>query len=103
MGLEEIKVRVTIGDLEEFKESLLWKDIRRELLAWKRGFESEMRAIVDNASSSNPSTANVLMHMGDINGRIKAVDYMLSLPEIFINILKDDQGEKATTNINEGD
>ena len=99
MGLDRLTVRVTKGDLEEFKKSLLWADIRRELVAWKKGFEIEMRSIVDNAAKENPSTATVLMHMGDLNGRTKAVDYLLSLPDVFIQVLESEESkaDKETT------
>jgi len=102
MSLSELKVRVTIGDLEEFKKSLLWADIKRELHAWKRGFDMEMKSIVDESAKSNPSTANVLLHMGDLNGRVKAVDYMLSLPDVFIQVLESEaKAEDAETKTDE--
>lgn len=88
MKKEQIRVRVTTGDLREFKESILWKDIKRELISWKHGFEMELKSIVDNVSTTNPSTAAVLMHIGDINGRTKAVDYLLSIPDVFIAIIE---------------
>ena len=47
-----------------------------------------MMSVVDDAADSNPSTASVLLHMGDLNGRQKAVDYMLSLPDIFLQLLE---------------
>lgn len=106
MRLEDVRVRSTKGDLEEFKNSIIWKDIRRELRAWKRGFESELRSITDTAAASNPSTATVLMHLGDVNGRIKTVDYMLSLPDVFIGILESEESksrEDEPTNIELGE
>ncbi len=87
--MEEIKIYSTRDQINEFKESLLWKDIVRELNAWKEGFNREMLSIVDNAADSNPSTASVLLHMGDLNGRQKAVDYMLTIPDVFLSILEE--------------
>lgn len=87
--MKEIKVHSTRYQIEEFKNSVIWKDIKRELSAWKLAFRKEMMAIVDDSATENPSTASVLMHLGDINGRQKAVDYILSLPDIFLNILED--------------
>ena len=52
-------------------------------------YGQEMLSIVDEAESSNPSTASVLLHMGDLNGRQKAVDYFLSLPDVFLNIIEE--------------
>lgn len=91
--MNEMKVRATKGQIEEFIDSILWKDIKRELGAWKRGFEQELKSIVDNASDTNPSSASVLMHLGDINGRLKAVDYLLSIPNIFLQLLEDQKDD----------
>ena len=92
--METIQIRVTLEAVEEFKESILWKDIEEELNSWKEGFNREMLSIVDEASGNNPSTASVLMHMGDLNGRQKAVDYFLSLPDVFISLLMEQREEK---------
>ena len=81
--------------LEDFKDSTVWKDISMELMIWREGFNLEMLSLVGDAESNNPSTASVLMHLGDLNGRQKAVDYMLDLPNTFLNILKmQDKKEK---------
>lgn len=89
LNLSQMIVNSTKDQIEEFKESILWTDIKRELLAWKRGFAEEMSTIVDEAAMENPSTAAVLLHMGDLNGRQKAVDYILALPDVFLSILED--------------
>jgi len=83
-----VQVDSTKGQIEEFKSSILWRDFQRELKFWAEGFNNEMKSIVDNAESSNPSTASVLLHMGDLNGRIKAVKYMLNLPDVFLDVLE---------------
>jgi len=93
----EIEINSSKNELREFKKSIIWKDIKRELASWKKGFQVELNGIVDDAATDNPSTASVLLHMGDLNGRIKAVDYLLSLPDVFVNILegkKDDSRHK---------
>ena len=89
--MSDIEIKSTKGSVEDFKESILWDDFKNELESWKEGFRAELESIVSNAEVENPSTASVLLHMGDINGRIKAVDYMLSIPDIFIQILEDKQ------------
>ena len=90
-----MEVRTTRGQIEEFIDSILWKDMRREPTLWKTAFRREMETIVDEAADGNPSTAAVLMHMGDINGRIKAVDYLLEIPRVFLQILEDEAMDKA--------
>jgi hypothetical protein len=92
--MEAIQVRCSLEALEEFKQSILWADIVEELRSWKEGFNREMLSIVDDAEGSNPSTATVLMHMGDLNGRQKAVDYFMSLPDVFISLLQERKEEK---------
>lgn len=96
--LKEITVNSTKDQLKDFKDSIIWSDIVRELTAWRLGFQTEQCALVDNIASENPSTANVLTHLGSIDGRIKAVDYMLSLPDIFLDYLeeKDDSNSNRT-------
>lgn len=86
--MERIDILSTLESIEDFKDSIIWKDIVNELLAWKEGFNREMMSIVDESATSNPSTANVLMHLGDLNGRMKAVDYMIGLPDVFVSIIK---------------
>lgn len=95
----KIELGSTIVEIENFKESTLWNDINNELNAWNEGFDLERRSIVDDAADSNPSTAAVLMHLGDLNGREKAVDYMLGILDMFTSILevkKDDTGRNQT-------
>lgn len=93
MDDKQMVVRSTKGDIERFMDSILWKDMKRELGVWKKGFRFENENIVDDAVETNPSTASVLMHIGDINGRVKTVDYLLSLPIIFLQILEDQKDD----------
>jgi len=93
MGDIILTVRSTREQIEEFKSSILWKDIKRELGAWKKGFQIEQQSIVSDAAETNPSTATVLMHLGDLNGRMKAVNYMIQLPDIFLQVLEDQKNE----------
>ncbi len=94
----EIDINATKDQIEEFKTSILWSDIVRELESWKKGFNDEMMSIVDNSVDDNPSTATVLLHMGDINGRQKTVDYVVSILDVFLSILetKEIKGEEET-------
>lgn len=92
---ETIEIYSTRDQLEEFRESVIWKDIVRELESWLQGFNIERDSIVDSAEKENPSTASVLLHLGDLNGRSKAVEYMLSIPDLFISILSEKAEEKS--------
>ena len=92
--MEQINLRVSRDAVEEFKESILWADIVEELNSWRVGFELERGSIVDDAAETNPSTASILLHLGDISGRIKAVDYMLSIPDVFLGLLDTKKEDK---------
>lgn len=94
--MEAIDIKATRDQIEELKGSLAWADITKELESWSHGFNMEMQAIVDDAATQNPSTAAVLLHMGDLNGRQKAVDYILALPDVFLQILEDRSKNKQT-------
>jgi len=88
----EIKIYSTRDQIKDFKDSVLWKDIKRELRSWKKGFDVELKGMVDDiADNPNISTASVLTHLGDLNGRVKAVDYLLSVPDIFLQILEEEK------------
>lgn len=91
--MKGVQVNTTKDEIELFKASVLWNDIVNELEAWQEGFDREMHSIVDDAEGDNPSTASVLLHMGDLNGRIKAVEYFLSLPDVFMQILEDKKND----------
>lgn len=92
--MEAIQVRTSVEAIEEFRKSILWADMIEELNSWKEGFNQEMLSIVDEAEGSNPSTASVLLHMGDLNGRQKAVDYFMSLPDVFLSLLEEKKEDK---------
>jgi len=96
--MEDMDVRSTRTQIEEFRDSILWADIVREITEWKEGFIHEVMSIVDTAADDNPSTASVLLHMGDISGRAKAIDYMLSILDIFLDTLeikKEEEDERS--------
>ena len=92
--METIQIRVSKDAVEEFKSSILWADMVEELKSWKEGFNREQLSIVDDAEANNPSTASVLLHMGDLNGRQKAVDYFLSLPDVFLSLIEEKKEEE---------
>jgi len=91
--MNNLSVRATKQQILDFKESILWKDIVNELNMWKESFNAEMLSIVDESASDNPSTATVLLHLGDLNGRQKAVDYVLGILDIFLSIIESKEQE----------
>jgi hypothetical protein len=85
-------VRATKDQIEEFKNSIVWKDIKRELLIWKKLCTQEYSQIVETSISSGDAS-NVLLHIGDVHGREKSIDYLISLPNIFLQILEDKKND----------
>ena len=90
-NLEEVKILSTRNQIESFKESLVWKDMIRELMAWDKGFEMELNSLSGNAATENSSTASVLIHLGFIDGVRKAVVYFLTLPDTLLDSLKEEK------------
>lgn len=91
----DIDINATRDQIEELKSSIIWSDIVKELECWKEGFNAEMMSIVDNSVDENPSTATVLLHMGDLNGRQKTVDYMIGILDVFLSILETKETEET--------
>jgi len=82
-------VNATKDQIEDFKESLLWKDIKRELMIWKRMARNEYSQMVGMAIEKPTSDSNILMHLGSVYGREATVDYLLSIPDAFLQILEE--------------
>ena len=94
----ECEVNATRLQIEDFKESILWKDIKRELGKWKSGAIQEYSQVVgDVISGSGSGIENSDMHLGDIHGREMTIDFLLSLPDMFLEILKDKEDESDGT------
>lgn len=101
--MEEVIVRSTRDQLEELKESMFWEDIQAELKRLKEELNEEYDLVgeprlerTDGGEKVKiyPSTAETLIHLGDIKGRRKAIEYFLNLPEIFLSILEDAKLDK---------
>lgn len=89
-----IKVNATKSQVEDFKSSILWQDICRELDFWAEGFNNEQDSIVDRIASENLSTPATLTLLGSIDGRKKAVSYFKNILDIFLEILESNKGEE---------
>ena len=96
-----IEISSTKIQIEEFKDSLIWQDIVNELNVWVEGLNVELDNIVDDAKEENPSTASVFLHMGDINGCKKTVQYVKFLPDMFLEMLKVKSEDKEQDNNND--
>lgn len=88
-----IKINATKGQVEDFKESILWQDICCELDFWVEGFDKEEESIVDKVANENLSTAAALTLLGSIDGRKKAVAYFKRILDVFLNILEEKEDD----------
>lgn len=68
-------IRSNRSTIKEFKKSLLAKDIRRELLVWKR------LCLNDYYEASN------MLEKGKVDGRIEVIDRILNMPDVMIQEL----------------
>ena len=86
----QIEIMSTKRQIRNFKKNnFVWKDIVNEVIKWQEGFDSERANLVNKSKQDNPSTASVLLEMGDINGRIMAANYIINLPDLFLSILEE--------------
>lgn len=93
--MEEEKeiVYSTKGQLEDFKDSLIWKDIKEELNFLSVAAQLEYNLVGETKTDENgnliyPTTAETLIHIGDIKGRTKAVSSFLSIIDVIITKLE---------------
>lgn len=97
--LDPTTIRSTKSEIEAFKKSTIWMDMVHEIDSICDLAQAEYdivgeRVPLDDGGESVPTTAEVLIHLGDIKGRRKASQYFLSLPEILLNILEMKKMEK---------
>ena len=93
----EVEVNATKLQLEGFKESILWQDIKRELVKWRSGAQQEYSRVIGDVIEGDSGIENSDMHLGSLYGRERTIDFMLSLPDMFLEILKEkEDGLKST-------
>jgi len=89
----EAKTLATKSQIEEFKESFIWKDIKRELAIWKRMAKDEYSQVVGDSINKLSADSSLLMHLGSIYGREATIDYLISLPDVFLQILEEKEND----------
>jgi len=90
---EEKEIRSTKGELEQFKESMIWLDIVDELTQLEANAQREYDIVGEPHVNDDdrlviPNSSETLIHLGDIKGRRKAVGYFLNIPDILMQILE---------------
>jgi len=89
----EIVVNATKVQIEEFKESLLWGDILRELDMWMDNIKRANTTIVYEAMDKNYTSANVLLRLGEVEGGRKAIYFVKMILENFLTVLEDKEND----------
>ena len=84
MKYKEMRLRATKASIEEFKDSVLWKDIKRELGIWKKMAGDELISLAQGCSDIKD-----LAQVARIGGRIEAINYILEIPNIFLQEIDD--------------
>ena len=84
--------KATRAQLEDFKESFIWEDIKEELIhLYKQSgleYDSVGEPPIEPGKDVNP-----LIHLGEIKGHRKAVRYFLDIPDILIKLLEDEEDD----------
>ena len=98
--LDEETINSSKGEIEKFKDSLVWLDIKDELadLAKRAELEYDLVGephVDDSGHMIVPNTSETLIHLGEIKGRRKAVSYFLNIPDIFLQILEDKKDDSG--------
>ena len=84
----EANIMSTKSQIESFKESFIWLDLITELNIWKKMAKNEYSQVVGEAINKQ-SDSGLLMHLGSIYGRESTIDYLISLPDVFLQILEE--------------
>ena len=89
----EVTINATKDQVNDLKGSILWSDIVNELSKWKLAAQDEYSQVIGNVISGESGIENSDMHLGSLYGREMTIDYLLSIPDIFLQILEDKEDE----------
>lgn len=90
---KDVLVRATKDQITEFRESLLWKDIKRELGIWDRQFQKEYKSLIKNCIEGKENSASVLTQLGSLYGRNEAIEHFIDLPDLFLRLLEEKEND----------
>jgi hypothetical protein len=91
---KDVLIRATKEQILEFKESILWKDMKREMAIWRRQFERETLNVIDDMIEGEKESLSCMAHLASIHGRGRAIDFMIALPDTFLSILQMQKEDK---------
>jgi len=96
-----ILVRTTRDEINEFKNSFLWKDMKRELGIWKRMISQRALELTGECIRGERESGSVLAALGSLYGSKETVNRLLGLPDHFIEELNIRKEEKEKNGLNE--
>ena len=84
----------TKSEIEEFVESMVWKDFVNEIKELSKIAYDEYDNLGEpQPDGSYPTQAEILISLGDIKGRRTAANYFLSIPDILLQQLEDEKDD----------
>lgn len=89
----EVRINATKAQIEDFKESILWQDIKRELDFWAEGLNQEKESLPEKIVRENLSSAAALTHYISIDERKAAIKYFKRIPDVFLEMLEDKKND----------
>ena len=90
-----VVINATKDQINILKGSILWADIVAELKRWVEMFKAENSNTVADCIRGEISGATTIARLSDIHGRERTIDYLLSIPDIFLQILEDRDNESG--------
>lgn len=85
----QVRVNATRIQIEHFKESILWQDIKNELDFWAEGLDKERESLPDRIVRDNLSSAAAIVHYVSIDERKSAIKYFKGILDVFLDILEE--------------
>ena len=101
----EVRLNATKSQIEDFKSSILWQDIQRELDFWAEGLGHEKESLPEKIVKENLSSAASLILYVSIDERKAAINYFKRILDVFLDMLeeKKDDSERERADRSEID
>jgi len=83
-------MKASKAQLEDFRDSFIWSDITDELLILDRRSQLEYDVVGephvdDDGYKIVPTSSETMIHLGEIKGKRKSVNYFLDMIDVLIN------------------
>ena len=95
MDEHEVVINATRDQIEEFKGSLLWKDMQEELKRWLEMFAIQKSNTIDMCISGEIGGSSALASLAEVKGRERTIEYIMAMPDVFLQILEDKKNDSG--------